>query len=666
MKPTIHIAIWLFFLSAWVLLAQNPTLTHRYSFSTDASDSIGNADGLLMNGASVSGGAVILDGSDYVNLPNDLVVGYNAITIEVWVTDNGSGTWARIYDFGNSSGGEDNPATGTQYMFLTLPSGDGNLREASTLNSNGGEEIVEWAGGRPPIGQQTHIVWTSDGTTHEGHLYVDGAEVGNNMNLTVTPDSLGSTLNNWLGRSQWANDPLFNGTIDEFRIYNGALNSETVQRNFELGPDIVETVGPVTIYEQPQSQTVTESRRATFSVGYSGTRPVSVQWYRGSSAISRATNDTYTIPSIMLSDDHAVFSVRLTNVVAGITSTAASTNAVLSVTPDLTAPVLVRASSLFPDGVLVEFSEGLLPATATNISNYAITLNGGTLGVIEAEFGANTSNVVLRTAAQTLSTAYTLTVNGVRDLAAAGNLIKSDSQAQFTATPYLVEDIGASNTVGSLTATAGGYDLVASGSGIGGKSDQFTFGYQSYSGDFDVQVRVASVQFSSAWARAGLMARDGLATNAIFAASFATPGPEGCYFASRSSVGGNATMAGSFPANYPDTWLRLRRQGNAFEGYASLDGKTWDFLGADTLSAPATVQVGLALSAGVSSGSTTAQFRDPGTGSGAIVTNAALPFEPMGPCSRRTALVISEIMYNPRPPGVERPTSNSSNSGTPD
>src|ERR1039457_2864149 len=108
------------------------SLTHRYPFSASANDTVGGANGQLVGGASISGGAVVLDGaSGYVNLPNNIVTGYTAVTIEAWVTDNGSGNWARIFDFGNSSGGEDFPlgsgTSGIQYMFLTSRSGSGTL-----------------------------------------------------------------------------------------------------------------------------------------------------------------------------------------------------------------------------------------------------------------------------------------------------------------------------------------------------------------------------------------------------------------------------------------------------------------------------------------------------------------------------------------------------------
>jgi Concanavalin A-like lectin/glucanases superfamily len=45
-----------------------------------------------------------------------------------------------------------------------------------------------------------------------------------------------SDVNNWLGRSQWG-DPLYDGSIDEFRIYNTALSAGEVADSFATGPD---------------------------------------------------------------------------------------------------------------------------------------------------------------------------------------------------------------------------------------------------------------------------------------------------------------------------------------------------------------------------------------------------------------------------------------------
>ena len=220
------------FLTGLSAFAQSSNLTHLYTFDNDASDSVGGANGSLQGGAMVANGALVLNGAGaFLALPPNLVTGYTAITIEAWVTDNGSSPWARIFDFGNNT---------SDYMFLSLPSGSGNLRGAYTTTGGGGEQLLQWAGGRPAIGQEAAVAWTSDGATHSGMLYVDGALVASNNNLTLTPASLGGTTNNWLGRSQYAADPYFNGTISELRIYNFALSSNAVYQDYlaKLPPPI--------------------------------------------------------------------------------------------------------------------------------------------------------------------------------------------------------------------------------------------------------------------------------------------------------------------------------------------------------------------------------------------------------------------------------------------
>ncbi len=633
-------------ISAPLFPLQAADLVHRYSFTSDANDSVGTANGALLGGATVSGGAVVLNGSSaYVDLPNGLVSTLTNATFEVWLTDNSSGTWARMFDFGNNTAGEGASGTGTSYLFLCPQSGNGNLRGAITIG--GGEQQVNSAA-RLPAGSLKHVCWTIDAATQTSRLYVDGSLVAENTGMPLNPASLGYTLNNWIGRSQFSADPYLNASITEFRIYDGPLTAAEVQNNYTNGPEVSLFDGPAAITTQPQNQTVAELSPVTFQVSYRAAPPAGLQWQRNGVNIPGATSSTYTLASAALTNNGAVFSLVLTNSYLGTNYTATSSNAVLTVIADTNPPVLVRAAGLFPGEVLVTFSESVREDTATNKANYVITSAGGSLAVTGARFGNTVSNIILTTAAQSLGTNYTLTINGVCDLAVAANLIATNSQASFIATTFTTTDIGNPASVGTFTAvSSNAFNLTASGSGISGTNDQFTFCAQSYTNNFDVQVRVAVLSLAGTWTRAALMARDGLATNALFAASVATPGPAGCHFESRSMVGGSAAMTGAFPVNFPDTWLRLRRVGNVFDGFASLDGLSWEYLGSSTIAMSNVVQLGFALTAASTNTSATAQFRDFANAGGTITTNAALPFEPLGPCSRRTALVISEIMYNP-------------------
>ena len=73
-------------------------------------------------------------------------------------------------------------------------------------------------------------------------LYHNGALVGS----TTLPPELRPHLvsglglldvNNFLGRSQTDADPLFNGRITEFRVYNGAMSDAAARQSYLCGPD---------------------------------------------------------------------------------------------------------------------------------------------------------------------------------------------------------------------------------------------------------------------------------------------------------------------------------------------------------------------------------------------------------------------------------------------
>jgi hypothetical protein len=59
-------------------------------------------------------------------------------------------------------------------------------------------------------------------------LYVNGAAANSLSNVPFAPWRIGPTAQNWIGRSQFPADPYFNGLVDEFRIYRGALSASRV------------------------------------------------------------------------------------------------------------------------------------------------------------------------------------------------------------------------------------------------------------------------------------------------------------------------------------------------------------------------------------------------------------------------------------------------------
>ncbi|HEY2951819.1 MAG TPA: lamin tail domain-containing protein [Verrucomicrobiae bacterium] len=406
---------------------------------------------------------------------------------------------------------------------------------------------------------------------------------------------------------------------------------------------------PVAITSQPQNQTVAELAAASFTVAASGNPPPTYQWYKNDMLLPDATNATYAIAAAPLSDNGAQFKVVAANTVSNVNYSVTSSNATLNVIADTNAPTIVNVGSTYPNTVTVSFSEPVRADTATNVANYSITSTNGNLIISNATLLAGQSIVVLTTSPQTLGTFYVLTVNGIQDVSAAANQIATNTQAGFLVLSFVQADVGNPPIAGTVTAAGNGYDITASGRDIGGTSDQFTINYQQRTGDFDLKVRLEGLTLSDVWAKAGLMARETLATNSRYAGTFATPSISGSFFQYRLTTGGGSTNAGSFPVTYPNTWLRLKRAANLFTGLASPDGANWVELGNFTIAMPSTVFIGMAVSGRSASQTTTAQFRDfmDVIGAGPAVT-VQLPVEPLGPSSRKTGLAISEILYHPR------------------
>lgn len=208
--------------AALVLATMQTYLKFDETGGTVAFDSTGNNwNGSLVNGptfvAGYSNNAVNLSGnsSQYVTLPTGVVSGLTNFTIAAWVKQTTAASWMRIFDFGSGT---------ATYMFLTpLPGGAVAPRFAFRLN-NGTEQQINGTSA-VSVGAWHHFAVTLNGSV--GILYVDGVAVGTNSSLTLNPASLGSTTQNYIGKSQWA-DPYFNGLVDEFRIYDDALSAGEV------------------------------------------------------------------------------------------------------------------------------------------------------------------------------------------------------------------------------------------------------------------------------------------------------------------------------------------------------------------------------------------------------------------------------------------------------
>jgi len=218
-------------------------LRHRYSFegtgTAVVTDSVGTAHGTVVNGLLVGMSAVILNGGSsdqFVDLPNGLVSPFDAVTLEAWVIWTGGTRWQRIFDFGNTIGGEGaQAAEGLTYVFLSpSASADAYLRAAASLNGPSQETQVS-ASASLATNIIIHLAVVMDGNNQLLLLYQDGVLVQSTP-LAISPRSI-VDQNCWLGRSQFVSDPEFQGSIEEFRIYGAALSESEIELSAASGPD---------------------------------------------------------------------------------------------------------------------------------------------------------------------------------------------------------------------------------------------------------------------------------------------------------------------------------------------------------------------------------------------------------------------------------------------
>jgi regulation of enolase protein 1 (concanavalin A-like superfamily) len=168
------------------------------------------------------------------------------------------------------------------------------------------------------------------------------------------------------------------------------------------------------------------------------------------------------------------------------------------------------------------------------------------------------------------------------------------------------QDIGAVGQAGSAAESGGTFTLQGAGADIWGTADGFHFAYRQISGDAEIVARVASVQGSHHWVKAGVMIRESLAAGSRHGMMLVSTA-RGLAFQRRVQTNGISMHtdggAGTAPA-----WVRLVRTGNRIDAYRSSNGTSWVLVGTETISMASTVYIGLALTSHDTSSLATAAF----------------------------------------------------------
>ncbi|MEP6995524.1 MAG: Ig-like domain-containing protein, partial [Acidobacteriota bacterium] len=157
--------------------------------------------------------------------------------------------------------------------------------------------------------------------------------------------------------------------------------------------------------------------------------------------------------------------------------------------------------------------------------------------------------------------------------------------------PWVQQDIGNVGAAGSATYSAGAFSDVGSGDDIWNAADAFHYVYQPLTANGTIIARVASVQNTDPWAKAGIMIRESLQANSRFSMMAITPA-NGIVFQSRTTTGA-AAVSTQGPIVSAPYWLKLVRHSKTFSGYYSTNGTSWTLLGSVTVTLSTGTYIGL-------------------------------------------------------------------------
>ncbi|MCW3493423.1 family 43 glycosylhydrolase [Microbacterium sp. SSM24] len=178
-------------------------------------------DGAVVGGAAWRGGSMQFTGANHVQLPNNLLAGQTAATVVIETSPTALSGAKFLWNIGGSG----DAATGQFFIQPVAP------RLAISTSNWSGEQSVTSATklveGRWQSVAAT-IAKNAGGTTSTLTLYIDGVRVAQKTDSTVALSDLTTHTLNYIGKSAYNGDSLYQGGVSAFRVYGEALSATDI------------------------------------------------------------------------------------------------------------------------------------------------------------------------------------------------------------------------------------------------------------------------------------------------------------------------------------------------------------------------------------------------------------------------------------------------------
>lgn len=189
-------------------------MTNYYPFTTDATDSVGGANGTLYGGASITGGYLALNGSDaYVQIGSHIIPTSGSYSVAFWAQQYRGGS--PIQEFVSQG-----YSTGPGFYVGT----NGSTIRVTDLYPN----TIS-----PPTDEAWHsYALTVDSVAGTSALYLDGALMYSfSQAIAAGASGTNTRFGEQFGTAGGNNtnfNEFLNGNLDDMRVYSGVLSSTEI------------------------------------------------------------------------------------------------------------------------------------------------------------------------------------------------------------------------------------------------------------------------------------------------------------------------------------------------------------------------------------------------------------------------------------------------------